>query len=110
MLKFLSEGLPMDQVVAAIFYIFIIGLFSTIATLPTWLLWLALHQQWPSTIAAVNLKALVLSALIALLVLWVTGLDATPSILDLLGYFMLLTSGAALAALAGLTLYQRSNR
>jgi hypothetical protein len=99
----------MDQFVAAIFYIFIIGLFSTIATLPTWLLWLALHQQWPSTIPAVNMKALVGSALIALLVLWVTGLDTTPSLLDLLGYFILLTSGAALAALAGLTLYQRNN-
>jgi hypothetical protein len=99
----------MDQLVAAIFYIFIIGLFSTIATLPTWLLWLALHQQWPSIVPAVNIKALVVSALIALLLLWVTGLDATPSLLDLLGYFILLTSGAALAALAGLTLYQRNN-
>ena len=75
----------MDQFVAAIFYLFIIGLFSTIATLPTWLLWLALHQQWPSIVPAVNIKALMVSALIALLLLWVTGLDATPSLLDLLG-------------------------
>lgn len=99
----------MDQFVAAIFYLFIIGLFSTIAALPTWLLWLALHQQWPSTIPAVNIKALVMSAIFALLVLWLTGLEETASLLDLLGYFILFTSGAAVAALAGLMLYQRRN-
>ena len=97
----------MDQLVAAIFYVFIMGLFTTIATLPAWLLWLALYQQWPLTIPAVNLKILVMSALFALLVLWLTGLEATASLLDLLGYFIVFTSGAALATLIGLMLYQR---
>ncbi len=97
----------MHQLVAAIFYICIIGLFATIAALPAWLLWLALHQQWPLTIPAVNLKMLVVSALFALLILWLSGLEATASPLDLLGYFIVFTSGAALAALIGLMLYQR---
>ncbi len=97
----------MDQIVAAIFYLFIIGLFATIATLPAWLLWLALHQQWPSVIPAVNIKVLFGAAIFALVLLWLTGLEATASMLDLLGYFVLLTSGVALASLTGLAFHQR---